>query len=795
MRKGALLAFMVMLPFIFLQPLGAAEKDNGSVEAGLKKFPALKSLYDHCTGLKQRAAQHYEVPRAWTIDPEEAESQLLGMAVARKVVEPVTITTPSLLVRDAIERIVRYNGNHPIEPEGINLATGKGVTAVNALPRVLSMYDHDQNGLIGDEKGPDISLNAGGDRETGTFIKNILILPYLKGMGYNTIHFQPITEIGLYGRKGNQGSPFAIKDPFHIDSRLADPLFEGTVDEQYRAFIEAAHALHMKVVQEVIPRTVSIDSTILEKHPSFGYWVKEGCPKRMPDYYNAQYEYVTDSGPRRFKDRPSFDTWFQNEYKKKIYGGRYTAHDLIDVTKTDPAYTGYFMPPPEVVKREPSGKLVGYYYMRDRKGAPLKDRLDEKTRSEVFPAFCDTPFEIQPFWEDVTYLRLYDDNDGTMPMLKPLSFVTAKFFKDVEPEIEKKYRNKPVWDMIASYFAIYKNMGADAFVLDMGHALPEDLKKDIRKVLPCVWEENLGAGFDYLAVTPIVITGNVFAYCMPSYSDATEMKLYEDNPEKAVAFYRAGTRKLFKEMAVFDRSKGRMFGSPDNYNTKRIGQTPATRDLKKAPLRPGTMIPDLIEAPVDHEKARRLALLYYTLFRIMAAKDDSPFVTNPVFGTEFLATSTINVGLSTHIREAKQFYDYMTPEERKAHPHAPRLLLFSKPEKPTGEWTNRSNIIGEIVELQGALKTMKPQLAGKTHLEVADGKAPEILVLKLTEPGVAKPPLIIACNMDLEKEHGLEVPSEVMRYFLNRPGTSPEVGKKGKMALPAGWITVFTSGR
>jgi hypothetical protein len=58
-----------------------------------------------------------------------------------------------------------------------------------------------------------------------------------------------------------------------------------------------------------------------------------------------------------------------------------------------------------------------------------------------------------------------------LPLVTPLSFVTAKFFKDVEPEIERKYRNEPVWNMITVYFDKFKHMGVDGFVLDMGHAL------------------------------------------------------------------------------------------------------------------------------------------------------------------------------------------------------------------------------------------------------------------------------------------------------------------------------------
>ncbi len=772
-----------------------AASGTEGVEKELKNFPALKAIYQQCITRKMPAGRNaYYIPQAWLVDPENGEKELLELAQSGKLTKPVAVSSPYSVLGKSIAGIVAYREKHPTGGSVPDLRTGEKVVAMNALPRVLSMYDHDGDGYIGSRGGADITLNGDGRREMGTFIKNIMILPYIKALGYNTIHFQPITEIGLYGRKGNIGSPFAIRDPFHIDSRLADPLFEGSVDEQYKAFLEAAHALNMKVVQEVIPRTVSIDSNILEKYPAYGYWVKEGTPRRMPDYYNAGYEYQTDDGVRRFKDRPSFEQWFQNEYKKKIYGGKYACRDLIDVTRTDPEYTGFFMPPPDLVKREPSGRLIGCYYRTDAQGKKIKGEIDAGRRSEVFPAFCDTPFEIQPFWSDVTYLRLYDDVDGSLPMLKPLSFVTAKFFKDVEPSIEKKYRNQPVWDMIGSYFAVYKKMGADGFVLDMGHALPEDLKGTIRQVLPCVWEENLGAGFDYLSSHQGVLTGLVFAYCMASYSDKTEMKLYEDHPEKAVNFYKEGTKKLFREVAKYDRAQGRMFGSADNYNTKRIGETPATRELSKAPLLPGTSTPDFTEAPVNREKARKLTLLYYTLFRLISEKEGTPFITNTVFGTEYVADSTINVGLSTHIKEAGQFYEYMTDAERKAHPDAPRLLLLSKPERLTGEWTNDRHIIREMLAVNAALREIKPLLEKNTHVEVLDeAGAPDILCLLLSDTTGKNPPLIIACNLNLEKEQSFTPPGAVVRYYLNRPPAALEEGKKGTMTLPPGAVTVFSA--
>ncbi|MEQ8223292.1 MAG: hypothetical protein ABRQ37_13370 [Candidatus Eremiobacterota bacterium] len=738
------------------------------------KFPSLEAILKACENSEKKVT--YFVPAPWTLDPMKGTEQLAEMVSSGDVIRPVSVESPYKLIEETVKNILKYNKEHDEPEKDTEIKTGKGIKAVNSLARVLSMYDHNGDGFIGSSGTEHIILNSEGICEMGTFIKNILVLPYLKALGFNTIHLQPITEIGVYGKKGNLGSPFAIRDPFSIDPDLADPLFEFNAEEQYLAFIEAAHALGMMVIQEVIPRTLSIDSKILEKNPEYGYWIKEGSPKRMPDYYHRDYEYPTSQGKRRFPDRKSFEEWFFGEYQGKIYSGKYGIDDLIDVNKTDPEYVSFFVSTPDEVKREKDGRLVGYY----------KNSTD---RAEVFPAFCDTPFEIQPFWQDVTYLRLYVDNHGDLPLVTPLSFVTAKFFKDVEPEIERKYRNEPVWNMITGYFDKFKHMGVDGFVLDMGHALPADLKSAIKNVLPNLWEENLAAGFSFLSETPAVITGKVFAYGEPGYNNREEMKYYEENPVETVMFHIKNMRRLFEEVSEFEHYKGKMFGYPDNYNTKRIGQSTATRILSEAPLRNG-IIPDFTKAPVDQDKARKISLLYYSLFSIFSEKEESPFLFNPVFGTEFVATSTVNVGLNTHIDEANQFFDYMSPDEQAKHRDAEKLLLMSKPDTSTGEWIGKNHFIGEILELNSSIEQLKPLLHKNRHMEVLNTRNREVLFLSLYSEEGEK--LAIVANLDLEREHTVELPFCINHYYFNRPDNSPGEGYKGQIVLPPAHVTVFS---
>jgi len=761
-----------------------------------QEFPMLNIILQECLKPKEEFKDvKFLLPGAWTVDPVKND---LSLVVSRgELVKPVEGNSPYHVISECIKKIIQYNEENKdlIEEEkkSMELKSGTGVRAVNTLARVLSMYDHNGDGIIGSSRRGDITLNSDGIRETGTFIKNILVLPYLKGLGFNTVHLQPITEIGIYGRKGNLGSPFAIRDPFTIDPKLSDPLFDFSAEESYLAFLEASRAMGMMVVQEVIPRTLSIDSTILEEFPHYGYWIKADAPRRMPDYYNSGYEYNTSQGKRRFQDRKSFEAWFFGEYQNKIYSGKYSISDLIDVNLTDPEYVSYFMPTPDIVNREEKqGKLVGYYYKKDGDGNKIKGEIDEEKRAEVFPAFCDTPFEIQPFWQDVTYLRLYVDREGDMPILNPLSYVTAKFFKDVEPEVESKYRNQPVFDMITRYFDKFKNMGVDGFVMDMGHALPDELKRRIKEVLPSVWEENLAAPFSFLAANSIVITGKVFAYGQPSYNNPSEMKYYETHPEETVTYHMKNMKKLFEEVSEFDDYKGKMFGFPDNYNTKRIGQSPATRILSLASYRKDSSVQDFTGAPVDQEKARKITLLYDTLFRIFSEKDGSPFIINPVFGTEFVATSTINVGLNTHIQEANRFYDYMSSEEQERNPEAEKLLLMSKPDRLSGEWTNELHLVKEILEVNSVIKKLKPLLERNKHVDVLTTRYPEILFLSLSDLHKKGENIAIVSNLDLDNEHEVLLPFPVREYYLNRPDRTPAEGDKGEILLPPGCITVFS---
>lgn len=309
----------------------------------------------------------------------------------------------------------------------------------NLFIRLFSAYDHNQDGSIG-EDGLDITLNNDGIRETGTIIKTIALLPYLKQLGINTIHLLPITEIGIEGRKGDLGSPYAIKNPIKIDPNLADPIVNLSIEDQYKGLIEAAHHLGVRVVQEFIFRTASIDSTWTNEHPDWFYWIK------------ADQKY----GPPKF-----------------------SVDELKHILKV-PKGKGKYIPPSKSYRSQ--FKIPS-------------DQIDQN-KYKTAGAFADwPPDDLQPPWSDVTYLRLYQHDYQCENNFNYIAYNTIRYY---DPELTiDEHINHELWNKIAEIIPYYqKNFGIDGAMIDMGHALPDKLKSKIinkaRNIDPAFafWDEN-----------------------------------------------------------------------------------------------------------------------------------------------------------------------------------------------------------------------------------------------------------------------------------------------------------------
>ena len=332
----------------------------------------------------------------------------------------------------------------------------KDAVIYNLFVRTATAFDHNGNGTL------DLPANAEGFRETGTFLKAMAMLPYIKRLGATTVHVLPITSIGHDGNKGTLGSPYAIRNPYELDETLSEPSLGLDVKVEFRAFVEAAHRLGMRVVVEFVFRTAAKDGDWVKEHPEWMYWIRDAVPPRGPGEHD-EHKYGSPLFSREELDRIHHD----------VNSGK-----LDNLTPPHPVYRNFFTAPPrpENVKKE-DGRYIG--------------TLDDGTRVRIPGAFADwPPDDNQPPWGDVTYLRMY-----THPDFNYIGYNTIRMY-DTRLTVPE-YVNRPLWDRIVGIVPYYqREFGIDGVMIDMGHALPMALKAEMvskaREANPdfAFWDEN-----------------------------------------------------------------------------------------------------------------------------------------------------------------------------------------------------------------------------------------------------------------------------------------------------------------
>ena len=100
--------------------------------------------------------------------------------------------------------------------------------------------------------------------EEGTFLSIIPDLDRIRALGADWIWFMPIHPIGVKGKKGSLGCPYANRD-----YRATNPAY-GTMEE-FRTLCEEIHRRGMKVMIDVVYNHSSPDAVLVDEHPEF-YW-------------------------------------------------------------------------------------------------------------------------------------------------------------------------------------------------------------------------------------------------------------------------------------------------------------------------------------------------------------------------------------------------------------------------------------------------------------------------------------------------------------------------------------------
>lgn len=103
----------------------------------------------------------------------------------------------------------------------------------------------------------------------GTFNAIHADLDRIQALGTDIIWFMPIHPIGVKGKKGSLGCPYANRD-----YRTVNPEY-GTM-EDFRRLVDAIHAKGMKCIIDVVYNHTSPDSTLVKEHPEFFYHKPDG---------------------------------------------------------------------------------------------------------------------------------------------------------------------------------------------------------------------------------------------------------------------------------------------------------------------------------------------------------------------------------------------------------------------------------------------------------------------------------------------------------------------------------------
>lgn len=319
--------------------------------------------------------------------------------------------------------------------------------------------------------------DAEGERlDSGTWLKTIALLPYLKALHVNVIYLLPVFEQSDRYKKGGLGSPYAIKNIYKLDPALHDPLLGGCSEAMlelgFRAFIEASHLLGIKVVVDFVFRTAARDNHLIQEHPDWFYWIDaESAAKFALPAVDTVGELT-----------PLHDESFRELYRSPKLG----------------EYLGLFAAAPNETDGEKWKSLLAAHSEED---GGILERIEEQYGITTCPAFSDVLNDPQPLWTDVTYLRFYMDfHEKVRPYLPaeqpPYILQDGAKLSLYGGDI----KNSGLWEYVSNVIPYYQQkFGIDGARIDMAHALPQQLNEEMiaraKAVNPdfIFWSEELDA--------------------------------------------------------------------------------------------------------------------------------------------------------------------------------------------------------------------------------------------------------------------------------------------------------------
>ncbi len=95
---------------------------------------------------------------------------------------------------------------------------------------------------------------------TGTFVGVTERLEHIKALGADIIWLMPIHPIGQKNRKGQLGSPYAVRDFLAVNPEFGNK-------EDLKQLVAKAHSLDLKVILDWVPNHSAWDNPLVDSHP------------------------------------------------------------------------------------------------------------------------------------------------------------------------------------------------------------------------------------------------------------------------------------------------------------------------------------------------------------------------------------------------------------------------------------------------------------------------------------------------------------------------------------------------
>jgi starch synthase (maltosyl-transferring) len=396
-------------------------------------------------GTHSPALMNFAIPDLWVSD--SLKTPHIKVHDGHVLVNPYTFTAElieNVFLSQPDQDLKPYFLSHDIEKKFSKGNWIKKSSVYSMMVRSSGSFDHDRTGQLED-------VNLDGLKDTGTFIKALAYLPTLKRMGIDVLYLLPIAKYSLKDKKGELGSPYGVSNFYALDDGLKDPLSpDTTVEEEFKAFVEAAHLLDMKVIIDIIPRTNSVNSDMILDHPDWFYWIDLDD---LDGYKPPMAETIKSTAPAKV------------EYFKDLFASPEVEEHLHKFRKN-----------PKDLDPKKWAKLVKAF---DPEKQAILDAVRESFGMTIAPAFSDHINDPQPAWSDVTYFRLYLDHPlNSQPYLKKLGNFEPYILFDVA---KSSYNpgakpNTELWNMLSGIIPFYQTeYGIDGARIDMGHALPAEL--------------------------------------------------------------------------------------------------------------------------------------------------------------------------------------------------------------------------------------------------------------------------------------------------------------------------------